>query len=132
MADAQTTPPQPTPSPQQPTATGQIDEKQWAMFTHLGLLSNVVMGLAFLGPLVLWLVGREKGSFVDEQGKEALNFGITITIANVIAFVTTFIFIGIVIGLAVFAVWLIFMILAIVASNKGESYRYPISIRFVQ
>lgn len=132
MADAQTTPPQ-TPSPQQqPTATGEVDEKQWAMFTHLGLLSNVVMGLAFLGPLVLWLVGREKGSFVDDQGKEALNFGITITIGNVIAFVTSFIIIGIVIGLAVFAVWLIFMILAIVASNKGEAYRYPISIRFVK
>lgn len=132
MADAQTTPPQPTPQQQQPNATGQTEEKQWAMFTHLGLLSNVFMGLAFLGPLVLWMVGREKGAFVDEQGKEALNFGILITIGNVVAFITTFILIGFIIAIAVFVVWLVFMIMAIVASNKGESYRYPISIRFVK
>lgn len=131
MAEAQTVPPQ-APEAQQPTATGEIDEKSWALFTHLSLLTNLLSGLAFLGPLVIWLVNKDKSPTLDAHGKEALNFGITITIANVIGAVLMIVLIGFLVWLAAFVVWLIFMIQGTMAANKGEMYRYPMSIRFIK
>ena len=104
------------------------DSKTMAMLCHLlGLLTN------FIGPLILWLVKKDEDKFVDSQGKEALNFQITIAIAFVAASILTPVFcIGVIIGIAASVCDLVFCILACVAANKGEDYRYPFCIRLVK
>jgi len=56
------------------------EECTWALFCHL---SGIMFGL--LGPLIIWLIQREKMPFVDDQGKEALNFQLTVLRARPIA-----------------------------------------------
>ncbi|MCX5638047.1 MAG: DUF4870 domain-containing protein [Planctomycetota bacterium] len=87
---------------------------------------------SFLGPLIIWLVKKDEHPFVDEQGKEALNFQITVLIACLAAGLLTFVCIGFLLLPAVAIVDIIFCVMACVAANKGEHYRYPLSIRFIK
>jgi uncharacterized protein len=104
----------------------QNDERMWAMIGHL---SSIVAG--FVGPLVVWLVFRERSAFVNDQGKESLNFQITVAIGYVVSSVLTVVFIGF---LLFFALWLVSLVLAIMgglAAQKGQPYRYPWALRLV-
>jgi len=119
------------------------EERQWAMFAHLSalagaLLSSWIVGIGvFIGPLVIWLIKRETMPFVDDQGKEALNFNITVAIAALALFLVTVFTLGIGIILTgpLFAVlgivWLIFTIIAGVRANEGVRYRYPFALRLI-
>jgi hypothetical protein len=116
------------PTGQQPTK----DERTWAMLCHL----SVFLGFLFpfgnlLAPLVIWLIKKDEYSFVDDQGKEVVNFQISLTIYFIISILLVFIVVGIplLIGLVAFAV--IITIVAAIKSNEGEKYRYPANIRFL-
>jgi hypothetical protein len=101
------------------------DERSMAMLCHLlGLVS-------FLGPLIIWLIQREKMPYVDDQGKEALNFQISIVIYAAISGVLIFCGIGFVLAIAVAIFDLIMIIIASIAANNGERYRYPLCIRLI-
>ena len=118
---------QPLPTP--PGSTGDVspDDRSLAMLAHLlGIFSW------FVGALVIWLVKRETSPFVDDQGKEALNFQITVTIANCVAAASMVVGIGCLLLPAVWVINLVFCILAAVAASRGERYRYPITLRLVQ
>ncbi len=119
--------PQPTPSePAQPQEIAQ-DSKNLAMLCHLlGMLTN------FLGPLILWLVKKDDDAFVDEQGKEALNFQITIALAGIVGGATTCIVIGFILLAVAVIANIVFSIMACVAASKGQHYRYPVSMRLVK
>jgi len=68
----------------------------WGMFCHLSTLCGYVMPFGnILGPLVVWLIKKDEYPLVDDQGKEALNFQISITIWTVIAAILCIIIIGI-------------------------------------
>ncbi len=86
----------------------------------------------FLGPLVIWLIKKDQSKFVDDQGKEALNFQITVLIAMLIAGATTLICIGVVLVPAVGIADLVFCIIAAVEANKGVAYRYPLTLRLIK
>ena len=103
------------------------DDKTMAMLCHLlGLLTS------FIGPLIIWLIKKDQSAYVDQQGKEALNFQITIVIAWFVAALSTAICIGAVLLPVVFIADLVLSIMACVAANKGEPYRYPVSLRLVK
>jgi uncharacterized Tic20 family protein len=102
------------------------EECTWALVCHL---SGIVLG--FLGPLIFWLIQKEKMPFVDDQGKEALNFQLAVLIASIISAATACIVIGFILMPVVIIGNIVFSIIAAVAANKGEAYRYPITIRFI-
>jgi uncharacterized Tic20 family protein len=103
------------------------DSKTMAMLAHLlGIL------LGFLGPLVIWLIKKDQSPFVDDQGKEGLNFQLTCLIGYVIAGATSCFFIGLVIFPIVWLCALIFGILGAMEANKGVPYRYPFNIRMIK
>lgn len=103
------------------------DARMWAMLCHLlGLFT------CFIGPLIVWLIKKEEDPFVNNQGKEALNFQITVAIASVVSALLAVICIGIILGMAVAIADLVFCIVAAVKANSGEAYRYPVSIRFIK
>lgn len=128
-----------TPPPVAPTAGAPLsaaEDKQWASFAHLGGI------LSFLPPLIIWLVFKDRGRLTDQEGKEALNFQITIAIAQVANFilgiiltVVTFGLWSLLQGLIAFALFVLSLILSIIAFSKvnaGGSYRYPVNIRFIK
>jgi len=103
------------------------DQRMWAMLSHLGGLL-----FWFVAPLVIWLIFRERGRFVDEQAKEALNFQILMTIVYIVGIITTPIIIGFVILPVAGIAALIFIIMAAIAANKGQAYRYPVNLRLIK
>ena len=109
------------------------EHRMWATFCHLaGLLS--LTGIPFagvIGPLIIWLLKKDQSSFINDQGREAINFQLTLCLYTLIAAVLCIVLIGVplLIGLALYE--LVFVLIACVRSNEGEQYRYPLTIRLV-
>ncbi|MHC4562163.1 MAG: DUF4870 domain-containing protein [Planctomycetota bacterium] len=110
------------------------DAYQWAMFCHLSALA-MFLGIPFaniLGPLILWLIKKDAHPFVNVQGKEALNFQISMSIYILVSIPLFFICVGYFVMLAVVICDVVFLIMASIASSKGQAYRYPLTIRFIK
>jgi len=110
------------------------DAKMWAMFCHLSALA-IFTSIPFanvLGPLILWLIKKDDFKFVDEQGKEALNFQISIAIYAIACIPLFFIFIGFFLFVALAIFNLVMIIIASIEANKGNAYRYPLCLRLVK
>jgi uncharacterized protein len=109
------------------------DAKNWGMLCHLaGLAFYVGPGiLSVVAPLVVWMLKRQEHPFIDDQGKEALNFQITIAIALFISGALCFVIIGFLLLPVVILLHLVFTIIGTIKASNGEWYRYPISIRLV-
>ncbi|NIR47356.1 DUF4870 domain-containing protein [candidate division KSB1 bacterium] len=104
----------------------------WAVFCHLGgLFGAMIPPGNIILPLVIWLSQREKYPFVDDQGKEAINFQISLSIYFIASAILIIIGIGLllILGLAVFA--LIVTIMAALKASAGSKYRYPLTMRFL-
>lgn len=103
----------------------------------LGFVFPIVGNI--VAPLVLWLVKRDGNPFVDEQGKEAVNFQISYSLWYVIGgalitalFWTLVVPIVVGIAMAVLAIlWVVTMIIAAVRASRGEGYRYPFTLRLL-
>lgn len=85
----------------------------------------------FLGPLVIWLIQKDQMPFVKDQGKEALNWQLTLVIAWVAAGVLSFVGIGIILYPVLWVLNLIFCIMGGMKANEGVPYRYPFSIKLI-
>lgn len=108
------------------------DEKTWGMLAHLSSLAGFVIPFGnVLGPLIVWLVKKDTMPFVADQGKEALNFNITVALAAIVSFILMIIVIGFVLIAIVAVAWLVLTILATIEANKGVAYRYPFTLRLI-
>jgi uncharacterized protein len=117
--------------PGPPQIPSTADDRTMALVAHL------VGGLVgFLAPLIVWLIKKDQSKFVDDQGKEALNFQLTVLLAHFVMLPMMCIpFVNILIALChlalrVFSV--VFGIIAGVAAQKGEVYRYPCTLRLIK
>jgi uncharacterized protein len=109
------------------------DARLWGMLAHLSALAGLIIPFGhIIGPLVIWLIKKNEIPFADEQGKESLNFQITVSIAMLICFALMFVAIGIVLLPAVAIGSLIFVIIATIKANNGEHYRYPMTLRLIK
>ncbi|ROU07074.1 DUF4870 domain-containing protein [Lysobacter enzymogenes] len=109
------------------------DEKTWGMLAHLSTLVGLIIPLGtILGPLVVWLIKKDTMPFVADQGKEALNFNITVLIAMIVGGILTLVLIGLLVMAVVGIAWLVLTVMAALAANKGEAYRYPFTLRLVK
>ena len=114
------------------------DARKWAMIAHLsalvGLLGN---GIGFvIGPLLVWAIKKDSHPFVDEQGKEAINFQLTVIITGVAAIILGFTVIGLVVAIPLILVTailaVVFPIIGGIRANEGHHYRYPFSWRLIK
>ncbi len=108
--------------------------KTWGMLCHLTALS-VYIGIPFgnmLGPLIIWLIKKEEFPFVDEQGRESLNFQISMTIYGIVAGLLCLIFIGFILLAVLVVADIVFVIIASVKASEGVSYKYPLTIRLIK
>jgi uncharacterized Tic20 family protein len=116
-----------------PTFEENKDARTMGMLCHLTALSVFVGVPGFIGPLIIWLIRKDEDVFVDDQGKESLNFQITMLLVGVVIGLVGAITCGF--GLLLFPALLIFdlvfCIIGTVKANDGQYYRYPINIRLI-
>jgi len=120
--------PVPPPRDVAPLASGTsvADDRTMAILVHvLGLFTS------FIGPLVLYLIKKDESPVVRHHAAEALNFQITVVIASIVSLVLLLVLVGIVTMSATMILGIVFPMMGAFAASRGELYRYPINIRFV-
>ena len=111
--------------------TNDREVRQWAMFAHLAAFAGFVIPFGnIIGPLIVWQMKKDM-PFVDNQGKEALNFQITVSIAVLLCMILMLVLIGFLLLPLVLIGAFIMTIIAAIKANNGEDYRYPIAIRLI-
>ena len=102
------------------------DARNMAMLCHL-------LGLVgFIGPLIIWVSEKDRHRFVDEHGRETMNYQVSLIIYYAAAWLSCAIFIGLLLVPALTIVHIVLAILGAIKANKGEPWRYPIAIRFLK
>ena len=108
------------------------EARTWGMLCHLSALAGLFTGIGFIvGPLVVWLLKKDEMPFVDDQGKEALNFQITMALAFCVCWVLAFVLIGLLLMPLLALFDLVLVIIATIKANEGEHYRYPFALRLI-
>lgn len=109
------------------------DENTLGILCHLLAFAGFVVPFgSILGPLVLWLIKRADSPYIDVVGKEVLNFNISWTIYMIIAALSIFALIGVLLLPLAGLLWLIFVIMAAIKASEGKIYRYPLTIRLIK
>jgi len=85
-----------------------------------------------LGPLAVYLSRRDQSQFVADHAREALNFNITVALAAIVCMALMVVFVGFILGTALFVGWLVLTLIAAIRASEGERYRYPVSLRLVK
>jgi uncharacterized Tic20 family protein len=108
------------------TTVASNDEKNIATITHLGGIL-----FSFVPALIVFLLKKDDSEFIRVQAREALNFQISLLLAQFVAYVLVFILVGfLLLGL----IWLfniVICIIAAISSSKGEHYHYPLTLRLI-
>ena len=120
-----------------PAASGMeltSEVKMWAMICHLIALAGFVLPVPFfniIGPVIVWQIKKDEHPFINEQGKEAVNFQISLLIYTIIAAFSILILIGFVLLPVVIIAGVVLVVIAGIKANNGEHYRYPFTIRLI-
>lgn len=108
------------------------DENLWAMLCHLSALAGFFIPFGnIIGPLVIWLIKKDEFALVNDQGKESVNFQISMTIYIIAAAILVIILIGLPLLIILALVDLVLVVIASIRANEGEKYRYPFTIKFI-
>jgi len=109
------------------------DENMWGMLCHLSAFAGYLIPFRnIIGPLVIWLIKKDEYPLVDDQGKESLNFQISIAIYAIISLILAVLIIGFFLLIALGILNLVMIIVASVKANEGVRFRYPFVIKFFQ
>lgn len=107
-------------------------EKTWAMLCHIASFAYFIPLGHIFGPLIVWLIKKDESDLVDDQGKESINFQLSMTIYLLAAVPLVFLFIGIPVLIALGILDVILVVIAAVNAAQGQTYRYPLSIKFIK
>ena len=117
------------------TEIGPVDQavRNTAVAAHLSTFAGLVVPFgSVIGPLAVWLTRRHRDPFIDQAGREALNFGITIAIYGSVLLVATLMLVGIPLLIGGVVAWVVLASLAAVKASQGQPYRYPLTLRLVR
>jgi uncharacterized Tic20 family protein len=107
------------------------EERNWAVAAHLSGCVAAYVALGFVGPLIVMLTGGARSAYVRRHAVEALNFNISVLIYVVVSALLVIVLIGLPMLVAVGLLYVVASIRGVVAAGRGEEYRYPLAIRFV-
>jgi uncharacterized Tic20 family protein len=117
------------------TGPAAVDQevRNTAVAAHLSTFAGLIVPFgSVIGPLAVWLTRRDRDPFIDDAGREALNFGISIAIYGVVALVGALMLVGIPVLIAGVVAWVVLASLAAVKASQGQAYRYPLTLRLVR
>ena len=131
--------PMPQPNPQHDVTMSDADERTWAVLAHVSALAAAILSagwLSFLGPLVVWALYKDRSTLVRNSAAGAFNFNVGLWVATIVGWIFFITLIGIpiaiIIWIVVFIAQVVYHLLAAVAANRGELYRYPWSITILR
>ena len=117
------------------------DQRVYASWIHFGSLiawaSSVFFssGIAFAVPplvaLAMWQIRKTDSAFIDDHGREALNFQISLVLIGLILIPLVFCGVGIVGFMILPFFGIIGSVLGGVAALRSELFRYPACIRLI-
>lgn len=103
------------------------------MFCHLSTFAGYFFPFGgIIGPLICWISRKDQSEWVNMNGKSALNFQISVLLYSVLLIPLCFIIVGIPLLIALGILEVVCVIIASIKAAKGEVYKYPISIPFIQ
>ena len=110
------------------------EDKQLLMLTHLSQLLDLVTGFGgFIVPLIIWATQKDRVAGIDEQGKQIINFQISIFIYAILSIPLLILFgLGVIVLIMVGIVAFIFPIINAIKASNGEPTHYPLSIEFLK
>jgi uncharacterized Tic20 family protein len=117
------------------TPAGAPDEqvRNTAVAAHLSTFAGLIVPFgSVIGPLAVWLTRRHRDPFIDQAGREALNFGISIAIYGSVLLVAALMLVGIPLLVVGVIAWVVLASLAAVKASHGQAYRYPLTMRLVR
>jgi uncharacterized protein len=108
-------------------------ERNWAMFCHLSAFAGFFFPFGgIIGPLICWLSKKDESVWVLINGRNSLNFQLSILLYIVLAIPLCFIIVGIPIVIFLGTLKVICIVIASVKASKGEYFKYPLVIPFIQ
>ena len=110
------------------------DQKNWGVYCHLASFLGIFLPALgnFLGPGLIWLLKKDEQPFVADQGREVLNFQITLLLISIVAGFLSAVFIGVVVLWLLPFYWVILTIIGAVKASDGVAYRYPWTLRLIK
>jgi uncharacterized Tic20 family protein len=117
------------------TETGAVDQeiRNAAVAAHLSTFAGLIVPFgSVIGPLAVWLTRRDRDPFIDQAGREALNFGISIAVYGSVVLVAALMLVGIPLLIVGVIAWVVLASLAAVKASQGQPYRYPLTLRLVR
>lgn len=107
--------------------------RTWGAAAHAASLTGLLLPFGnILGPLLVWILKRDAAEFIDDQGKEALNFQITLLLYFAVAGMLFFLLFGAFLLYLLLFYWIGMVLIAAAKSSRGERYRYPFTLRLIQ
>jgi uncharacterized protein len=104
-----------------------------AAAAHLSTFAGLIVPFgSVIGPLAVWLTRRDGDPFIDQAGREALNFGITIALYGAVLLVAALMLVGIPLLMVGVVAWVVLASLTAVKASEGQAYRYPLTLRLVR
>jgi uncharacterized protein len=117
------------------TPAGAVDQavRNTAVAAHLSSFVGLVVPFgSVIGPLAVWLTRRDRDPFIDQAGREALNFGISIAIYGSLMLVAALMLVGIPLLIVGVIAWVVLASLAAAKVSQGQAYRYPLTMRLIR
>jgi uncharacterized Tic20 family protein len=118
-----------------PATRATVDEtaRTSAAAAHLSTFAGLIVPFgSIIGPLAVWLTRRDRDPFIDQAGREALNFGISIAIYGAVLLLAALMLVGIPLLLVGVVAWVVLASLAADKASQGQAYRYPLTMRLVR
>ncbi len=108
------------------------EEQTWGVLLHASAFSGLVVPFGnVLGPLLVWLIKRDESTFIEESGKDALNFQLTWTMLMLGALLSLLVGVGFLLVPLVGVAWLVIVVLATVRASEREVYEYPLTLDLI-
>jgi uncharacterized protein len=108
------------------------DERTMATLCHVSSLAMLIIPFGnILGPLVVWLWKKDEYSEVERQGKDVLNFQISMLLYMLISALLIVMVVGILLILALGVANIIVTIIAIIKTSNGERFTYPFAFKIL-
>jgi len=110
----------------EPATPPSSDEKTMALIAHLlGIFTCII------GPLVIFLIKKDQSEFVRLSALQALYWQIGVFVAAIVLGVVTICIGGIGVSICSIAA-LVYGIVAVIRTNEGKLYSYPLTGKFVK
>lgn len=108
-------------------------ERNWAMLCHLSAFAGFFFPFGgIIGPLICWLSRKDESLWIDMNGKASMNFQLSVLLYIVLAVPLCFIIVGIPIVMFLGLLKIVCIVIASIKASKGEKFKYPLSIPFLQ